>query len=254
MLPVGDEYAEQQFLGGFIALRFLKDPARALTYFQQSGAPMSRARSANRAPNIGRAAPMRRWATLPAPMSITGSPPPIPKPFTASWPWRAPRAAPLLHLNDSAVEAAPQGGDRKRSLDAGDQGAGRSGPGRRSAAVRRPGSAGLFLRRAISSTSAEPDRLGLSAKSRCGWPRSASYAGVAMLALGLSHPAPARLTPAPARRPSRRWCWRLIRQETEFDPYAVSQRGRARPDADDAGLGARRRPRMAACPTGPPRC
>src|SRR4051812_29002454 len=49
MLPVGDEYAEQQFLGGFISLRFLKDPARALTYFRNLGANVSRPISKSRA-------------------------------------------------------------------------------------------------------------------------------------------------------------------------------------------------------------
>ena len=48
-LPAGDQYAEQQFLAGFIALRFLKDPARALPYFQQLDATVSRPISKSRA-------------------------------------------------------------------------------------------------------------------------------------------------------------------------------------------------------------
>ena len=48
-LPVGDEYAEQQFLGGFIALRFLKDPAAALPYFQRLDANVTRPISKSRA-------------------------------------------------------------------------------------------------------------------------------------------------------------------------------------------------------------
>ena len=42
MLPVGDAYAEQQFLSGFIALRPLKQPSRALVYFQRLGANVAR--------------------------------------------------------------------------------------------------------------------------------------------------------------------------------------------------------------------
>ena len=48
-LPVSDQYAEQQFLAGFISLRFLKDPSRALTYFQRLGANVSRPISKSRA-------------------------------------------------------------------------------------------------------------------------------------------------------------------------------------------------------------
>ena len=48
-LPVGDEYVEQQFLGGFIALRLLKDPAAALPWFQRLDANVSRPISKSRA-------------------------------------------------------------------------------------------------------------------------------------------------------------------------------------------------------------
>jgi soluble lytic murein transglycosylase len=48
-LPISDEYAEQQFLGGFISLRFLKDPAGALPWFQRLNANVSRPISRSRA-------------------------------------------------------------------------------------------------------------------------------------------------------------------------------------------------------------
>ncbi|MBN9555068.1 MAG: transglycosylase SLT domain-containing protein [Alphaproteobacteria bacterium] len=48
-LPVGDQYADQQFLAGFISLRLLKDPAGALVYFQHLGANVSRPISKARA-------------------------------------------------------------------------------------------------------------------------------------------------------------------------------------------------------------
>src|SRR6185437_6698021 len=34
-VPVGDQYVDQQFLSGFISLRYLRDPERALIYFQR---------------------------------------------------------------------------------------------------------------------------------------------------------------------------------------------------------------------------
>ena len=45
----GDQYADQQFLAGFIALRFLKDPAGALAAFQKLEAAVSRPISKSRA-------------------------------------------------------------------------------------------------------------------------------------------------------------------------------------------------------------
>ena len=45
----GDQYADQQFLAGFIALRFLKEPAAALADFQKLDAAVSRPISKSRA-------------------------------------------------------------------------------------------------------------------------------------------------------------------------------------------------------------
>ena len=45
----GDQYAEQQFLAGFIALRFLKDPSTALAAFQKLEAGVARPISKSRA-------------------------------------------------------------------------------------------------------------------------------------------------------------------------------------------------------------
>jgi soluble lytic murein transglycosylase len=47
-VPVGDQYVDQQFLSGFISLRYLRDPERALIYFQRLAnnvtRPISKAR------------------------------------------------------------------------------------------------------------------------------------------------------------------------------------------------------------------
>ncbi len=45
----GDQYADQQFLTGFIALRFVKDPTTALASFQRLDAGVSRPISKSRA-------------------------------------------------------------------------------------------------------------------------------------------------------------------------------------------------------------
>ncbi len=45
----GDQYAEEEFLAGFIALRFLKQPAQALASFQRLDAAVTRPISKSRA-------------------------------------------------------------------------------------------------------------------------------------------------------------------------------------------------------------
>ena len=48
-IPPGDQFVDQQFLGGFIALRILKEPAKALPYFQRLSANVTRPISKSRA-------------------------------------------------------------------------------------------------------------------------------------------------------------------------------------------------------------
>ena len=48
-IATGDPFVEQQFLGGFIRLRILKEPSRALPYFQKLSANVSRPISKSRA-------------------------------------------------------------------------------------------------------------------------------------------------------------------------------------------------------------
>jgi hypothetical protein len=104
-LPVGDQYAEQQFLVGFIALRFLKEPARALPYFQRLGANVTRPISKSRAEYWqGRteealndnAAAYRHYRLAAA----------YPETFYGQLAIARTEADPVLHLSDTSVEAA----------------------------------------------------------------------------------------------------------------------------------------------------
>ena len=47
-VPVGDQYVDQQFLSGFISLRYLRDPERALIYFQRLSKNVTRPISKSR--------------------------------------------------------------------------------------------------------------------------------------------------------------------------------------------------------------
>ena len=109
---VGDQYAEQQFLAGFIALRFLKDPPRrwpiSRGWTRQCLAPDQQV--ARR--NIGRAAPMRRWATPPARCRHYRLAAAYPETFYGQIALARIEAAPVLHLNDTAVEAGGRGRSR----------------------------------------------------------------------------------------------------------------------------------------------
>ena len=78
-LAAGDQYAEQQFLAGFIALRFLKEPSPRWPR-SEAGRRCRPPHPASRGPNIGRAAPMsvgrrhcRRAGPLPASGGVSGN-------------------------------------------------------------------------------------------------------------------------------------------------------------------------------------
>ena len=105
MLPTGDDFADQQFLGGFIALRFLKDPTRALGYFRSLDAAVSRPISKSRAEYWqGRA-----YEELGDPASayvhyrLAAA---FPETFYGQLSMARTQNAPPLHLGDTPVEAA----------------------------------------------------------------------------------------------------------------------------------------------------
>jgi soluble lytic murein transglycosylase len=107
-LPVSDQYAEEQFLGGFISLRFLKEPARALGYFQRLGANVTRPISKSRAEYwqgraheaLGDTASAYSHYRLAAVYSDT---------FYGQLAIARTEAAPVLHLNDTPVEPLAKG-------------------------------------------------------------------------------------------------------------------------------------------------
>ena len=222
--PCGDQYAEQQFLAGFIALRFLKDPTRALIYFQRLGASVSRPISKSRAEYWqGRAyEALGDTASAYGHYRLAAA---YPETFYGQLAIARTETAPVLHLNDTAVDAGRQERDRKRSPDAADQGAGRSGPGQTICASSPSAKPKSIRAPRISSIPADP-------LTDWGYPRDRGAAGQgselcrrrrcwASPIRSLRLPA----YPGPGAAPEPALVLGLIRQETEFDPDAVSSAG-----------------------------
>ncbi len=220
--PIGDAYAEQQFLGGFIALRFLKDPAASLIWFQRLDANVARPISKSRAQYwLGRACEaMNDNAGAYSHYRLASS---YPDTFYGQLALARTESAPILHLKDS--DAAPL----ERSAIENDP---LMPQIRVLADLGQAGDLRLF---AEADAQAFPATRHLKALLQSltdwGYPeiavrlaKNASYGGIGMLAF--SHP----LLPMPAYRgsgggPEPALVLGLIRQETEFDPYAVSGAG-----------------------------
>ncbi len=222
MLPPGDEYSEQQFLGGFISLRFLKDPARALTYFRDLGANVSRPISKSRAEYWqGRAfEAMGDTAGAYVHYRFAAA---YPETFYGQLALARTETAPMLHLNDTAVEPAPKAQIESASLM----------PQMRVLAdLGLERDLRLFADRQAQDFSA-PARLKqfLQTLTDWGYPeiavrlaKTSSYAGAPLVPFAY----PVRTLPAyaaPGAAPPPALILALIRQETEFDPYAVSPAG-----------------------------
>ena len=219
MLPISDEYAEQQFLGGFIALRFLKDPARALVYFQRLAANVARPISKSRADYWqGRAyEALSDNDNAYAHYRLAAA---YPETFYGQLAIARTQIAPVLHLNDIAVEPAAKAEIESDPLM----------PAMKVLAdLGQEGDLSLFAgKEAEVYSSPRHLKQVLMTLSDWGYPeiavrlaKSASYAGAPMLAF--THPV---LTPppypGPGNPPSPALVLGLIRQETEFNPYAVS--------------------------------
>jgi soluble lytic murein transglycosylase len=218
----GDQYAEQQFLAGFIALRFLKEPDIALAAFQKLEAGVSRPISKSRAQYwqgrsyeaLGdKAGALTHYRLAAA----------YPETFYGQIALAHIDATPILHLSDTAVEAAAPGeldGDPlmpeiKVLADLG-----------------QAGSLRVFVDRDVEvySSPRHLKRLMLLLID-WGYPeialrlaKTASYVGAPMPAL--THPIiPLPSYPGPGAAPDPAMVLGLIRQETEFDAYAVSGAG-----------------------------
>ena len=221
-LPVGDEYAEQQFLGGFIALRVQKDPAASLAWFQRLDANVSRPISKSRAEYwLGRAyEAMNDDASAWQHYRLAAA---YPETFYGQLAMARTEKDPLLHINDVNVTAAEKSELENDPL---------MPEIRVLADLGQAGDLRLFAE-ADAETYSSPRHLKafLQTLTQWGYPevavrlaKNASYAGATML--DFTHPV---LTLPPYKgqsaAPDPALVLGLIRQETEFDPYAISPAG-----------------------------
>jgi soluble lytic murein transglycosylase len=218
----GEQFAEQQFLAGFIALRFLKQPASALSHFRKLEAGVARPISKSRAIYWqGRA--LEAQGDTVAAVARYRMAAAYPETFYGQVALARTSAAPMLHLTETIVEAAapseieaePLIGEIKVLADLG-----------QTASLR------AFINRSVETypTPGHTKRLMIMLND-WGYPeiavrlaKSLGYDGVPMPQF--SHPVIA--IPAyqgPGAPPDPALVHGLIRQETEFDAYAVSSAG-----------------------------
>jgi soluble lytic murein transglycosylase len=221
-LPVSDQYAEQQFLAGFISLRFLKDAPRALTYFQRLGANVTRPISKSRAEywqgrvyeTLGDNANAYNHYRAAAAYSDT---------FYGQLAIARTEAAPMLHLVDAVVEPVAKTAIENDTLMPQIRVLAELGQGNdlRLFAVRNaeiypaPGHLKQLLR-SVTDWGYPEIAVRLA--------KTSSYTGVPMLDFAfpvLSLPA----YPAQGTGPQPALVHALIRQETEFDSDAISSAG-----------------------------
>jgi soluble lytic murein transglycosylase len=217
----GVHFAEQEFLAGFVALRFLKEPKTALTHFRKLDEGVGRPISKSRAQYwMGRAyeamdedsraiTHYRQAATWP-------------ETFYGQIALAHIDPDPMLHLNASAVEAAPQASveagplmdEIKVLADLGQAATLRS----------------IVERAAAAASPAQVNRL-MMLLTDWGYPeialrlaKAASYDGTTLPAF--THPVIAIPSyGGPGTAPDPALVLGLIRQETEFNPYATSRAG-----------------------------
>jgi len=218
----GDQYAEQQFLAGFIALRFLKDPAAALADFQKLDAAVSRPISKSRA-KYWQGRSFEAMGDTPSARAQYRLAASWPETFYGQVALARIDSTPTLHLSDTALEAlsaAELDGDALMSEI------------KVLADLGQAGSLRLFVERDVAAYPAPGHikRLILLLNS-WGYPEIA-----VRLAKGLSYDGIYLPTftyptiglpayPGPGDAPDPALVLGLIRQETEFDAYAVSGAG-----------------------------
>jgi soluble lytic murein transglycosylase len=222
MLPVGDAYVEQQFLSGFAALRMLKAPAQALVYFQRLGANVTRPISKSRAEYWqGRSyEALGDTANALAHYRLAAN---FPETFYGQLALARTQVQPVLHISETDVPAAARSEIESDPLmpeirvlaDLGQE-----------ADLRQFAEADAQV-----YSSPRHIKAFLQSLTEWGYPeiavrlaKEASYAGANMLQYSFP------VVPLPAYRgqiapPEAPMVLALIRQETEFDPYAVSSAG-----------------------------
>lgn len=221
-IPVSDQYADQQFLGGFISLRLLKEPARALGYFQRLGANVSRPISKSRAEYwqartheaLGDAASAYSHYRLAAAFSDT---------FYGQLAIARTEAAPLLHLNDTSVEPVAKGTIENDTL---------MPQIRVLAELGQANDLRLFAARSAELYPA-PSHLRQFLQTLSGWgypevavrlAKTAGYGGTPMLSFAFPV-LPLPSYPGQSAPPPPAMIHALIRQETEFNAQAISSAG-----------------------------
>ncbi|HKD47020.1 MAG TPA: lytic transglycosylase domain-containing protein, partial [Rhizomicrobium sp.] len=221
-VPIGDQYVDQQFLSGFIALRYLHDPERALIYFQRLANNVTRPLSKSR----GEYWEGRTYEALgdPAPAYVHYRlAAAYPETYYGQLAIVRTEAAPTLRINDSLVEAIAKREIENDSLM----------PEMRVLAdLDQITYLRLFAEREAEIYSS-PAHLKAILETLTGWgyrqiavrmAKEATYTGVYMPAYAFPLiRLPAYQAPGPVPEPP--LVLALIRQETEFDPEAVSSAG-----------------------------
>jgi soluble lytic murein transglycosylase len=221
-LSAGDQYAEQQFLTGFIALRFLKDPNPALAAFQRLDAGVARPISKSRAQYWqGRA--YEALGDKDSALAHYRQAAAYPETFYGQLAQARIDPTPVLHLNDTAVEAAGASELDNDPL---------MPQIKILAELGQAGSLRLFVDRDVETYPA-PGHIKRLILLLTGWgypeiavrlAKGLSYTGTMLPAF--THPLIALPAyPGPGDAPDPALVLGLIRQETEFDAYAVSNAG-----------------------------
>jgi soluble lytic murein transglycosylase len=221
-LPGGDEYVDQQFLGGFIELRFLSDPTAALTWFQRLTAAVSRPISKSRGEYwLGRA--YEALGDTPNAIVHYRQAAAYPETFYGQLGLARIEAQPVLHLNQTDVVAAERGEIENDPLM----------PEIRVLADLGLGDDLRLFAEADATVYSSPRHLKafMEALRDWGYPeiavrlaKNASYAGDTLLEF--THPLiPLPSYPGDGTPPDPALVLGLIRQETEFNAYAISSAG-----------------------------
>jgi soluble lytic murein transglycosylase len=221
-LPVGEQYPDQQFLAGFISLRVLKDAARALPYFQRQSANVSRPISKSRAEYWqGRAyEALGDTANAYTHYRLAAA---YPDTFYGQLAVARTENAPVLRLNDTLGPPAPKSEIESDALM----------PQIKVLAELGQEDDLRFFAEREAQTNRSPAHLKEFLQSLSEWgyreiavrvAKAAGYAGLPMLSF--AYPTldlPAYPVSGPGPQPS--LVHALIRQETEFDPQAISSAG-----------------------------
>ncbi|MBV9332155.1 MAG: lytic transglycosylase domain-containing protein [Alphaproteobacteria bacterium] len=221
-LSAGDEYAESEFLSGWIALRFLKDPDTALEHFQRLDAAVARPISKARAAYWqGRSYEDMGKMTLAQRQYETAAK--SPETFYGQIALAHISQQPVLHLVDAPVAPSPSDAFEKEALtrpmavlaEVGEESLLRDFAARDLEAFPAPEHAKLLMQR-LTAWGFREIALRLA--------KTESYAGILML--DYAFPViPLSSYPGPGPAPEPALVLALIRQETEFDPDSVSAPG-----------------------------